>query len=110
MFFKKAAQAFPSGAEALPGRTERMAVPEAPLRQWASAGPAVSRGARDGDCSRWGGFWGAERKFLQLKGVYSDRPSGYMRGALRRIRPYREVCTGMTGHTGSRPRRLRSEK
>jgi len=43
-----------------------------------------------------GCFWGAERKFWQLRGVYSTAV-GYAAG----ITPnptYREVCTGMTGH------------
>jgi peptide-methionine (S)-S-oxide reductase len=44
-----------------------------------------------------GCFWGAERKFWQLKGVYTTAV-GYAAG----ITPnptYREVCTGMTGHS-----------
>jgi len=43
-----------------------------------------------------GCFWGAEKKFWSLKGVYSTAV-GYAAG----ITPnptYREVCTGMTGH------------
>jgi peptide-methionine (S)-S-oxide reductase len=44
-----------------------------------------------------GCFWGAERKFWQLDGVYTTAV-GYAAG----ITPnptYREVCTGMTGHS-----------
>ena len=43
-----------------------------------------------------GCFWGAEKKFWQLPGVYTTAV-GYAAG----ITPnptYREVCTGMTGH------------
>jgi peptide-methionine (S)-S-oxide reductase len=43
-----------------------------------------------------GCFWGAERKFWQLEGVYTTAV-GYAAG----ITPnptYQEVCTGMTGH------------
>ncbi len=43
-----------------------------------------------------GCFWGAERKFWQLDGVYTTAV-GYAAG----ITPnptYQEVCTGMTGH------------
>jgi peptide-methionine (S)-S-oxide reductase len=44
-----------------------------------------------------GCFWGAERKFWQLKGVYSTAV-GYAAGHTPNP-TYREVCTGMTGHT-----------
>ena len=44
-----------------------------------------------------GCFWGAERKFWQLKGVYSTAV-GYVAGHTPNP-TYREVCTGMTGHT-----------
>jgi len=44
-----------------------------------------------------GCFWGAERKFWEAKGVYVTAV-GYAGG--RTPNPtYREVCTGMTGHT-----------
>src|SRR5438132_4211529 len=42
-------------------------------------------------------FWGAERKFWQLKGVYSTAV-GYAAGHTPNP-TYREVCSGMTGHT-----------
>ena len=43
-----------------------------------------------------GCFWGAERKFWQLPGVYSTAV-GYAAGSTPNP-TYREVCTGMTGH------------
>jgi peptide-methionine (S)-S-oxide reductase len=43
-----------------------------------------------------GCFWGAERKFWQLDGVYSTAV-GYVAGETPNP-TYREVCTGMTGH------------
>jgi len=43
-----------------------------------------------------GCFWGAERKFWQLEGVYSTAV-GYAAGTTPNP-TYREVCTGMTGH------------
>jgi peptide-methionine (S)-S-oxide reductase len=43
-----------------------------------------------------GCFWGAERKFWQLPGVYSTAV-GYAAGHTPNP-TYREVCTGMTGH------------
>ena len=44
-----------------------------------------------------GCFWGAERKFWTLPGVYSTAV-GYAAGQTPNP-TYREVCTGMTGHT-----------
>jgi peptide-methionine (S)-S-oxide reductase len=43
-----------------------------------------------------GCFWGAEKKFWQLPGVYSTAV-GYAGGSTPNP-TYREVCTGMTGH------------
>jgi peptide-methionine (S)-S-oxide reductase len=43
-----------------------------------------------------GCFWGAEKKFWQLPGVYSTAV-GYAGGPTPNP-TYREVCTGMTGH------------
>jgi len=43
-----------------------------------------------------GCFWGAERKFWQLNGVYSTAV-GYAAGVTRNPN-YEEVCSGMTGH------------
>ena len=43
-----------------------------------------------------GCFWGAERKFWQLGGVYSTAV-GYAAGFTPNP-TYREVCSGMTGH------------
>ena len=44
-----------------------------------------------------GCFWGAEKKFWQLPGVYSTAV-GYAAGHTPNP-TYREVCSGMTGHT-----------
>ncbi|KAJ8306973.1 hypothetical protein KUTeg_015057 [Tegillarca granosa] len=43
-----------------------------------------------------GCFWGAERKFWQVEGVYSTQV-GYAAGFTPNP-TYKEVCTGMTGH------------
>jgi peptide-methionine (S)-S-oxide reductase len=43
-----------------------------------------------------GCFWGAERKFWQLPGVYTTAV-GYAAGSTPNP-TYREVCSGMTGH------------
>jgi peptide-methionine (S)-S-oxide reductase len=44
-----------------------------------------------------GCFWGAERKFWQLDGVYTTA-AGYA-GGITPNPTYEEVCSGMTGHT-----------
>jgi peptide-methionine (S)-S-oxide reductase len=44
-----------------------------------------------------GCFWGAERKFWQLEGVYSTAV-GYAAGHTQNP-TYQEVCSGMTGHS-----------
>jgi peptide-methionine (S)-S-oxide reductase len=44
-----------------------------------------------------GCFWGAERKFWEAPGVYSTAV-GYAGGHTRNA-TYKEVCSGMTGHT-----------
>jgi peptide-methionine (S)-S-oxide reductase len=43
-----------------------------------------------------GCFWGAERKFWQLPGVYTTAV-GYA-GGITPNPTYKEVCTGLTGH------------
>jgi peptide-methionine (S)-S-oxide reductase len=44
-----------------------------------------------------GCFWGAERTFWQKEGVHSTM-AGYA-GGITENPTYRDVCTGMTGHT-----------
>jgi peptide-methionine (S)-S-oxide reductase len=94
MFFRKA-PGTPSKGDALPGRTERMQVPEAHFVNGHRLAPPFPAGLERAVFAM-GCFWGAERKFWQLDGVYSTAV-GYVAGETPNP-TYREVCTGMTGH------------
>jgi peptide-methionine (S)-S-oxide reductase len=93
MFFTKARM--PSPDRALPGRDEEMPVPArhfvngAPLK---APFPAGLQQAMFG----MGCFWGAEKKFWPLPGVYTTAV-GYA-GGYTPNPTYREVCSGLTGH------------
>ncbi len=95
MFFRKS-PSLPAKEEALPGRTEPMAVPATHFVNGHRLAPPFPTGL---ECALFGMgcFWGAERKFWQLNGVYSTAV-GYAAGHTPNP-TYREVCTGMTGHT-----------
>jgi peptide-methionine (S)-S-oxide reductase len=85
-----------SKKDALPGREARMPVPAShfvnrhPLQPPFPAG--LARAMFGLGC-----FWGAEKKFWQLPGVYTTAV-GYAAGHTPNP-TYREVCSGMTGHT-----------
>jgi len=93
--FSKKPLTIPSKADALPGRSERMPVPEAHfVNRNRLAGPfpeGLQRALFGMGC-----FWGAEKKFWSVPGVYSTAV-GYAGGSTPNA-TYREVCTGMTGH------------
>jgi peptide-methionine (S)-S-oxide reductase len=82
--------------EALPGRGEPMPVPDrhevlgTPLR------PPFPEGYEQAVFGL-GCFWGAERVFWRADGVYTTAV-GYAGGSTPNP-TYREVCSGMTGHT-----------
>jgi peptide-methionine (S)-S-oxide reductase len=85
----------PTPQEALPGRDQAMPVPEVHFVHGRRIVPPFPEGhalAMFG----LGCFWGAERKFWSLPGVYSTMV-GYA-GGLTRNPTYREVCSGLTGH------------
>jgi peptide-methionine (S)-S-oxide reductase len=86
----------PSKADALPGRAERMPVPDAHFVNHHRLQPPFPQGLETAMFGM-GCFWGAERKFWQLPGVYTTAV-GYAAGSTPNP-TYREVCSGMTGHT-----------
>jgi peptide-methionine (S)-S-oxide reductase len=85
----------PGPAEALPGRAERMPVPETHFVNHNRIVPPFPDGLERA-LFALGCFWGAERKFWQTGGVYSTAV-GYAGGGTPNP-TYREVCTGQTGH------------
>jgi peptide-methionine (S)-S-oxide reductase len=85
----------PTKAEALPGRAERMPVPDAHFVNHHPLQPPFPAGLQQA-LFGMGCFWGAERKFWQLDGVYTTAV-GYAAGMTPNP-SYREVCGGMTGH------------
>jgi peptide-methionine (S)-S-oxide reductase len=86
----------PSVQEALPGRSTPMSVPETHYVNGHRITPPFPDGVELAMFGL-GCFWGAERKFWEVKGVYSTAV-GYAAGHTPNP-TYREVCTGMTGHT-----------
>jgi peptide-methionine (S)-S-oxide reductase len=85
----------PSAAEALPGRDTPMPVPAAHFVNGHRLEPPFPEGHEQAIFGM-GCFWGAERKFWALPGVYSTAV-GYTAGHTANP-TYREVCSGMTGH------------
>ena len=87
--------ALPSADEAIPGRSERMEVTHAhtvlgtPLEGPFDASLEIAMFGL-------GCFWGAERVFWKVPGVYSTAV-GYAAGHTPNP-TYREVCSGQTGH------------
>jgi peptide-methionine (S)-S-oxide reductase len=93
MFGKPAGM--PSPSEALPGRADRMPVPDAHFVNRHRLEPPFPEGLARA-LFGMGCFWGAERKFWQLEGVYTTAV-GYAAGHTPNP-TYREVCSGLTGH------------
>jgi peptide-methionine (S)-S-oxide reductase len=85
----------PSKAEALPGRADPMPVPDTHFVNQHRLTPPFPDGLQRA-LFGMGCFWGAEKKFWSVPGVYSTAV-GYAGGHTPNA-TYREVCTGMTGH------------
>lgn len=81
--------------EYLPNRSASMYVPEVHFVNGNRIVPPFPQGLASAMFGM-GCFWGVERKFWQLKGVYSTSV-GYA-GGVTRNPSYRDVCSGRTGH------------
>ena len=94
MFFKRSIE-MPSADEALPGREDAMEVPSS---HFVSGRPLLPPYPDHLALAMYGMgcFWGAERKFWVMDGVYSTAV-GYSGGHTPNP-TYDEVCSGMTGH------------
>jgi peptide-methionine (S)-S-oxide reductase len=84
----------PAKEDALPGRSERMAVP---ARHFVNGAPleGLPAGLQEAVFGM-GCFWGAEKGFWTIPGVVSTSV-GYAGGTTPNP-TYREVCSGRTGH------------
>ena len=85
----------PAANEALPGRSTPLKVPETHFVNGHRILPPFPAGLREAVFGL-GCFWGAEKLFWQLPGVYSTAV-GYA-GGFTPNPTYQEVCTGETGH------------
>ena len=85
----------PAPEEALPGRDTPMSVPD---RHFVTGHPLTPPFPEGFERALFGlgCFWGAERKYWQMPGVYTTAV-GYAAGYT--LNPtYKEVCSGLTGH------------
>ncbi len=88
-------QNMPRREQMLPGRAERMPVPERHFVLGTPLQPPFPENLQR-ILFGMGCFWGAERKFWQVDGVYTTAV-GYTAGFTPNP-TYKEVCTGLTGH------------
>ncbi|MFN2524248.1 MAG: peptide-methionine (S)-S-oxide reductase MsrA [Mycobacteriales bacterium] len=86
----------PTADEALPGRATRTRVPAAHAVLGTPLDGPFPEGLEEAHLGM-GCFWGAERIFWRLPGVYSTSV-GYA-GGITPNPTYEETCTGRTGHT-----------
>ncbi|MCZ1074692.1 peptide-methionine (S)-S-oxide reductase MsrA [Rhodococcus sp. A5(2022)] len=82
--------------QALPGRAEPLPVPDTHYVNGHRIAPPFPEGLLTAVLGM-GCFWGAEKEFWQLEGVYSTA-AGYA-GGYTPNPTYEEVCSGRTGHT-----------
>ena len=86
----------PDAGQALPGRSTPVPVPTA---HFVSGSPLTAPFPEDTEVAVFGMgcFWGAERRFWKMAGVYTTAV-GYA-GGFTPNPSYEEVCTGRTGHS-----------
>ena len=95
MIFSKP-MSVPSAAQALKGREQAITLSGRHFVNGNSIVPPMPEGIQSAVFAL-GCFWGAERVFWRLDGVYSTAV-GYAGGHTANP-TYQEVCSGMTGHT-----------
>ena len=94
-FMKKMTALLPAG-DTLPGRQERMQVPDKHYVNGRPIAPPFPEGLEQVQLGM-GCFWGAERLFWELPGVWTTAV-GYSGGNTPNP-SYEEVCSGFTNHT-----------
>ncbi len=95
MFFSSKKSRMPSAEDALPGRATPMRVEGTHFISGHKLVPPFPQGMERAMFGM-GCFWGAERKFWELPGVYATAV-GYA-GGMTPNPTYEEVCSGLTGH------------
>jgi peptide-methionine (S)-S-oxide reductase len=93
---KRKPATIPTAAQALPGRANPIPTASSHYVSGAALKGPHPQGAMKAMFGL-GCFWGAERKFWQIPGVYVTAV-GYA-GGITPNPTYEEVCTGKTGHT-----------
>ena len=95
MLFSRKTMSLPTADEALPDRSEPIAVPERHAVLGTPLTPPFPEGVET-VLLGLGCFWGAERVFWRLPGVYTTAV-GYAGGSTANP-TYEDVCSGRTGH------------
>jgi peptide-methionine (S)-S-oxide reductase len=95
MLWREKKTQMPSAGQVLPGRAQRMPVTEHHFVKGTPLVPPFPAGMKQA-LFALGCFWGAERCFWQVPGVYTTAV-GYAAGTTPNP-TYEEVCSGMTGH------------
>jgi peptide-methionine (S)-S-oxide reductase len=95
MLFSRHKTNMPTAEDALPGRSQPIPVPDRHLVLGTPLRPPFPDGMETAVFGL-GCFWGAERKFWQVDGVYTTAV-GYA-GGFTPNPTYEEVCSGRTGH------------